>query len=283
MLIPLTLVMGFGGGSLTLAQMPAIPAKPTTHLRDNAGILSHECEAELIPFLQQVQRQSGVELVVVTIDRIPQSKASGFSTARKKSVTIETYAKAMFNHYEIGNVPANQGVLLLVAKQDRKCRIELGAGYATSTDHIAKQIIDRSIIPAFGSGEYERGIREGVNEIAVSIAGMDLGHPASRSFSWVLIPLCFFGLIGTLIFGSLAINGKRGWGWVVVGMVYIQYLQLRNWTREPWPNAGRSTYGTSSGSGFGIFDGGSSWGGDSFSSGGGGGGFSDGGGASGDW
>ena len=262
-----------------------MPAKPA-YLHEGAGILSAECEAELIPFLQRVERESGVELVVVTIDRIPQSHARGFIASRKQAMTNKAYAKAMFNRYEIGNTPSNQGMLLVVAKHDRKCRIELGAGYSASTDQVAKRIVDRTILPAFRDGDYETGIRDGVTEIATSIAGMKISEQAeNRSTAWILIPLGIFGLVGTAIFGSLAINGKRGWGWVLVGLVYIQYLKVRNWCREPWPNAGRSTHGSSFGSSYGsdydFFDGGSSWGGDSFS--GGGGGFSDGGGASGDW
>lgn len=257
-----------------------MPAKPE-YLHDGAGVLSAECEAELIPFLQRVERESGVELVVVTIDRIPQSNPRGFIAGRKESMTIEAYAKAMFNRYEIGNASPNQGVMLLVAKHDRKCRIELGAGYSASTDQVAKQIIDRTIVPAFRGGDYETGIRDGVTEIATSIAGMKTSEQADqRGTAWILIPLGTIGLVGVLVFGSLAINGKRGWGWVLVGLVYIQYLKFRNWCRKPWPNAGRSTHGSYHGSDYGFFDGGSSWGGDSFS---GGGGFSDGGGASGDW
>ena len=278
--IPLAMVIAFCFVSQLTAK-PPMPAKPD-YLHDGAAILSTECEAELLPFLRRIERESGVELVVVTIDRIPPSNVGGFNVARKQNMSIEAYAKAMFNHYEIGNASPNQGVMLLVAKHDRKCRIELGAGYSTSTDQVAKRIIDRTIVPAFRSGDYQTGIRDGVTEIATSIAGMNFSveRQPSRSSAWILIPLGIFGFVGTLIFASLAINGKRGWGWVLVGLVYIQYLKIRNWFREPWPNAGRSTYGSSYESGNNFFDSGSSWSGDSFSSGGG---FSDGGGASGDW
>ena len=74
-------------------------------------------------------------------------------------------------------MPANDGVLLLVARQDRKARIELGAGYGKSRDADAARIMERSILPHFRDDDYGEGITEGVRAIAAELASLRFGFP----------------------------------------------------------------------------------------------------------
>jgi len=77
----------------------------------------------------------------------------------------------LFNEWGIGNASRNDGVLLLVARNDRKLRIELGAGYGRTLDSDMKRIIDRTITPAFRNDQYAYGIDEGVTEIIRTVTG----------------------------------------------------------------------------------------------------------------
>ena len=187
----------------------------------------------------------------------------------------------MFNHFQVGDAPANRGVLLLIAKNDRKCRIELGAGYSASMDRVAQRIINHDLVPEFRAGHYEQGIQDGVQEIAKSLAGY---HAESKSpdtnWNWIAAPAGVLGLIATLTSISLYWNRKRGWGWVAVGLVYVNYLRVRNAvTRSSHGARGSSSSGGGGwSSDFGSFGG--DGGGGGF---GGGGGSSTGGGASGSW
>ena len=131
------------------------------------------------------------------------------------------------------------------------------------------RIIEESILPHFREDDYSAGILEGVRAIGAEFASLRYGFP--RQLAW------FAGasVAGILIAISLFRNGKRGWGWVVVGLVVVLLLFLWRTLREigrHMPESSRSGYraGSSSWSSGGY--------GGSF-----GGGFSGGGGATGSW
>ncbi len=82
---------------------------------------------------------TGVSVTVLTID--------SFRAYTADDISFERFATRLFNHWGIGNADRNDGILLLVAKKDRKVRIELGKGYPSSYDARAKEIIDTVIVP----------------------------------------------------------------------------------------------------------------------------------------
>ncbi|MCR9136903.1 MAG: YgcG family protein [Alphaproteobacteria bacterium] len=229
---------------------------------DRASILSAETEAQLTEILAAHEAQSSDQLVVATI-----SDTGGES--------IEAYANGLFRHWGLGQAEENNGVLLLIALDDRKMRIEVGYGLeGTLTDVLAKLIIDNTIVPQFRTGSYEEGIRRGVDDIIAVLTGdeAELRARAERNvdssgggpdiIGWIFISVfvsIFGGMFGFAllapIFGKKLSPGRYKW----LGM-------------EVTYNGG-SSGGRSSG-----WSGGSSSGGFS-----GGGGSSGGGGASGGW
>ena len=84
---------------------------------------------------------------------------------------FESYATSLFNHWKIGNRKENDGVMLLVAKADRKVRIELGAGYGSSMNRSMKQVIDHTIVPEFKRGAFGKGIYKGTFALASRLSG----------------------------------------------------------------------------------------------------------------
>lgn len=116
---------------------------------DFADILSPEAEALINAELQAARDQRGREMAVVTIrsreDYLPSS-------------SIASFAKDLFNGWGIGNAERNDGILLLVAIDDREMRIALGAGYPARQDGIAARIIQNDIIPAFRDGRVADGL-----------------------------------------------------------------------------------------------------------------------------
>ena len=119
---------------------------------DFANILSPESEALINTELQAARDQRGREMTVVTIrsrdDYLP-------------SNDIVSFSKSLFNAWGIGNAERNDGMLLLVAIDDREVRIALGAGYPARQDGIAARIIQSEIIPAFEEGRVADGILAG--------------------------------------------------------------------------------------------------------------------------
>ncbi|MDP1357511.1 TPM domain-containing protein, partial [Klebsiella pneumoniae] len=79
--------------------------------------------------------------------------------------SLEDYANRLFRAWKLGRKDVNDGILLVVAKEDRKVRIEVGYGLeGTVTDLLAHRIIEEHITPAFRQGDYAEGVSRGVND-----------------------------------------------------------------------------------------------------------------------
>ena len=274
LLFSLVLSVGLSMPFASNALAANLPARPAQYVRDDASMLSQEAENELNRFLRTVHDERNVEILVVTITGLPVRRNF---VHQAPSETIESYATKMFNQFQVGDAPANRGVLVLIAKNNRKCRIELGAGYSSSMDRVAKRIITEDFLPKFRSNQYDDGINTGVHQIAKTFANYGATTQDSAiNWSWLAVPAGMVGLIGALTGVSLFWTRKRGWGWVVVGLVYVKYLRVRNAITRSSSGARGSSSSSDSfwDSDFGDFGGGG---------GGGGGGFSSGGGASGSW
>lgn len=187
------------------------PQPDSGYVTDIAGVLSYEEEERIEQWLFQVEKKTNVEIIVVVLDSIRDYR----STANQ---SIESFATGLFNKYGIGNMPKNDGVLLLVAVKDRKARIELGAAYGHERDSDSARIMDRTIIPRFKKGDYAGGTTRGVKALCREFAGARIGVPVSL----IVIPVAIVLL--SLVAVSLFRNGKRGWGWVCVGLIIILLL-----------------------------------------------------------
>ena len=234
------------------------PAPDAGYVTDLANLLSPEDEERIEQWLWRVEERTGVEVAVVTIFSI-----NDYPDTYNSS--IESFARNLFDIYGIGNMPQNDGVLLLVAAKDRKARIELGASYGNLRDRDMRRVMDREIVPYFKRADYAGGITNGVREIAREFAGTRIGP------NWILIIMIAVIPVIALIACSLFKNGKRGWGWVCVGLVIILLMAVIRILATVATTVGESTGGSggslgSSGSwspgGFGGgFGGGSSGGG----------------------
>lgn len=233
------------------------PNPDAGHVTDLANLLTNKQHEQLERLLSAREKKTGVEIVVVTINSIKDFPGTS-------NRTIEEFAKALFDAYGIGNMPKNDGVLLLVAVKDRKARIELGAGYGHRRDSDSSRIMNKKIVPSFRKGRYSKGIIDGTKSLVHEFAYV---FPIP---TWVIITamgITVYVLI--LITISLYRNGKRGWGWICAGLLIVALLALS------WLIIGiiRKTFAALA-----YIDGGSFSGGGGF-----GGGFSGGGGATGSW
>jgi len=187
------------------------PQPDSGYITDKANILGKKAENRIERWLWDIEKKTGVEIIVVTIGSIKDFPGTPNST-------IEEFAKGLFNKYGIGNLPANNGVLLLVSLGDRKARIELGASYGHVRDADVQRIMDRIIVPKFKNADYAGGITEGVKALAKEFANVRIG------LNWTLIILLISIPVLALVAYSLFKSGKRGWGWVVVGILFVIIL-----------------------------------------------------------
>jgi len=272
----------------------------TGRVVDQTGTLSSGDIASLTQTLRALELRKGSQVAVLIV---PTTQPE----------TIEQYSIRVAEAWKIGRKKIDDGALLVVAKNDRKLRIEVGYGLEGALNDVtAKRIIDEIITPKFRSGDFIGGISEGVDRIIGVIDGEPLPAPAPAAprhvepdsalyqflnplnpFTIIFILLLggafrhlfgrLFGsvatgsLIGLLvwfIFGSLILSGLAG----IVASVFAMFSDTLT---APTP-VGRGRGGSWSGGSGSSWSGGGSSSSDSGGFSGGGGSFG-GGGASGSW
>jgi len=174
------------------AQQATLPKHESVYVNDYANLLSDAAEADLTDRLKALRSDTGLEMTVLTIVERDSFGLHG---------SFESFARDTFNAWGIGDAQKNDGILFLVASQDREMRIELGSGYSKEMDKVAEQIIDQTILPNFADQEFERGILRGTAEIERQIVrGQSSGGGKTVSGN------IFFVLIATVI---AAVMGKK--------------------------------------------------------------------------
>ena len=148
--LPIALVaLLFAGLAAFAANLPAL----TGRIVDQANIIPADTRNGIEPKLADLETKSGIQLVVATV-------------ASLDGEEIEPYANELFRNWTLGEKTKNNGVLLLVAPNQRRVRIEVGYGLeGTLTDALSKVIITNAIAPRFKSGDFGGGISRGVDDI----------------------------------------------------------------------------------------------------------------------
>ncbi len=125
----------------------------TGRVVDQANIIPEATQQEITQKLADLEQKSGIQLVVATVNSLEDGD-------------IETYANELFRTWKLGEKDKNNGVLLLVAPNEHKVRIEVGYGLeGTLTDALSKLIIINAMTPRFKAGDFGGGISRGVDDI----------------------------------------------------------------------------------------------------------------------
>jgi uncharacterized protein len=143
------------------APAPAAPEFPalTGRVVDSAGLLSPDEEQQLTAELKALEDRSSDQVVVVTLPSL-------------QGYTIEDFGYQLGRHWGIGTGELDNGVLLIIAPNERKVRIEVGYGLEPIlTDALSKIIIENAILPRFRAGDLAGGIKNGVRDITLSLTG----------------------------------------------------------------------------------------------------------------
>ena len=155
----------FGSG-LPPRPSPTYP-QLTGRVVDDADLLSAADIAELDADLKALEDKSSDQVVVVTLPSL-------------QGYTIEDFGYQLGRHWGIGTKEKDNGVLLIVAPNERKVRIEVGRGLEPLlTDAMSNVIINGAILPRFRTGDYAGGIKEGVKGIELVLTG-DAAELAER-------------------------------------------------------------------------------------------------------
>lgn len=277
----LTAVLLWGAAVHAAPQVPALSGRVV----DNANILSPATEVQLTQQLAAHEASTSNQLVVLTVPDL-------------QGYAIADFALDTARDWQLGQKDLNNGVLLLIARDERKIRIEVGYGLEGDlTDARSKRIIQKVIRPAFKQGDFDGGVIAGTNAIVGTIEGT-YTPPADKSSGMdsPLLPLGIIGLFGlaNLMQGRVKtqyVNALVGGGfggtvvaiatqkWYLGVLAGLGFALFASRARTGGPH--RDTQGYQDGSGYqGGRHSNGGFGGGGF--GGGGGGFG-GGGASGGW
>jgi len=268
--------------AVALAQVPVPPLK--ARVTDLTGTLNQQQRAALEQTLAEFESRKGSQIAVLLVP------------TTKPEAPVE-YGVRVFDSWKLGRKGIDDGVLLLVAKEDRRVWIVTGRGVeGVLPDAIVKRIVEEDITPRFKQGDFYGGIRAGADRMMRLIEGEQFPAPQAQrqATRWPNSDVLFFGLIFVLflggilraIFGRLVGAGVVGTivvmaAWLILSSLAIGLIAGVIAFLLSLLNSGRGSSGWSSGGG------GFSGGGGGFSSGGGGfsggGGSTSGGGAGGSW
>lgn len=149
--------------------------------------------------------------------------------------SIEDYANQLFRAWKLGRKDVNDGILLVVAKEDHKVRIEVGYGLeGTVTDLLAHRIIEEHITPAFRQGDFAGGVQQAVNDLTLLVDGGDLPAPAAREVNPQFIALLLAFIAGA-IGGVLMAAGKLHWRRALIASVAATVLLAIYGGGPDWP------------------------------------------------
>lgn len=211
-------------GALAADDLVAVPPLKA-RVTDLAGTLSSDQAAALEADLAQFEKSRGSQIAILLL---PSTKPE----------SIEAYGIRVADAWKIGRQGVDDGVIVLVARDDRALRIEVGRGLEGALpDALAKRIIEETMLPRFRTGDYFGGLQDGVSQIKATIAGEPLPPPRRRAQgaaagSWEdLLPLAmlfvFVGggllraLFGRLLGGALAGGVAFFGGWLLLGSASV--------------------------------------------------------------
>ncbi len=163
----LALALGVCAAARAQVAVPTLTARVT----DQTGTLTAEQKASLERVLQAFEARKGSQIVVLMVP----------TTAPE---TVEQYALRVAEQWKPGRKKIDDGALLLVAKNDRALRIEVGYGLeGVLNDITAKRIVSEVITPRFKEGDFFGGITSGVDRMIRVVDGEPLPAPAGTSAS----------------------------------------------------------------------------------------------------
>jgi len=186
----------------------------TGFVTDNANMIDSSYEAQITALAKQIEEKTTVEIAVVTVESF-------------EGESKEMYAVNLFQQAGIGKTDRDNGLLILVSKQDREYRFEVGYGLeGVITDSMKVNIGDRIIVPNFKNEDYGKGIYESIvvieglidgnKEVISKYSMKPTGQSNDGGSIW---PLLFFALIFALfiLVPRKGRGGRRSMGGTYIG------------------------------------------------------------------
>ena len=175
-------------------------------VNDYANILSPATETQLENVLTTLEKEESTQIVVLTINSLEGDSLEGFSLR-------------VVENWKLGQEKLDNGALLLIAKNDRKMRIEVGYGLeGVLTDLTAGRIIRNVITPNFRNGNFDQGVIDGVSAMIAAVRGEYTGQGEKQSSNtkqneitgYLIFTLFFLFNIGKIFGRNKVLGGTVG-------------------------------------------------------------------------
>lgn len=191
-------------------------------VNDTASMLSDATRQQIEETLAAFEKETGAQMVILTIESLD-------------GEVLEDYSERVASTWKLGHKGVDDGVLLLISKQERKMRLEVGYGLEGKlTDAQSRRILDNLVRPRFREGNFDVGVRAGVEATLGILRGQDVIPPEApaagavqslNDVSWG-IRLAFGGMFVLVIgtFSLLALFSKGCTAWFMYVFLMPFYL-----------------------------------------------------------
>ena len=202
-----TVVMAMAAG-ISALEVPYLAGR----VNDQANMLEDGFEAQLEERLRLLEEETGAQVAVLTILSLEGDPLEDFSMR-----VVETW--------KLGREDADNGVLILISRDERRMRIEVGYGLEGAlTDAQSGRIIDHLMAPRFREGDFNGGVGAAVDAVSSAIRGEPVDIPEKRTETGGFNPASFiFLLIFGLPFIGTALSARGAAGWIV-GIFLIPFF-----------------------------------------------------------
>ena len=177
-------------------------------INDEAHIFSQNERDELLSLVQNFEQNSTTQIAIVTLNSL-------------ENKSIEELSLEIARGYKLGQKEDNNGVLLVVAPNEKKVRIEVGYGLeGVLTDAISSEIINSVMIPEFKNGNMSEGVKEGVLAIIKAASGEEFSSKSGLSDLPFGVFAFFAGMLScfaSVIFGKFFM--RTGFSTCFAGLV----------------------------------------------------------------
>jgi len=179
----------------------SLPDIQNNRVNDYADLLMPEQQAALTDEIDAFRVETQAEIVVLTLNSLAESAPD---------LSLEEFATQLFDSWRIDGANQSDGVLVLVLRDDRIMRIELGASYAHDWDAVAQRVVDEYFLPPLRQNDFARGIQQGVFAIMDQIVVPFQDDPDATGPGWGEIYSLW--LIVALGLGLALYNGRQRLG-----------------------------------------------------------------------
>lgn len=190
--------------SLPAWAQKTLPELWNMRVHDDAHVLRQETIDQLEKQLAVYEDSTSNQIAIITITSL-------------EGEPIESFSIRLAEKWKLGQQDKDNGVLLVVAVEDHKMRIEVGMGLeGVLTDAMSNRIIRNEMAPAFRRADFDGGITAGINGIIAAIGGEYSAEDSSEiaelsTTARILIGLGIYVFLS--IFGFIGLFVKGGWGW----------------------------------------------------------------------